>query len=54
MVELMMETKESFLEFGGHEMAGGFTVVNEKIHFLEKDLSASYIQIKKGQSLKNL
>ncbi|MFA5999755.1 MAG: single-stranded-DNA-specific exonuclease RecJ [Candidatus Paceibacterota bacterium] len=52
-VELMTETRESFLEFGGHEMAGGFTVVNEKIHFLEKDLSTSYIKIQEGQSLKN-
>lgn len=47
MVELMMQTKDSFLEFGGHEMAGGFTVVNEKIHFLEKDLSSSYSKVKK-------
>ncbi len=46
-VELMMETKDSFLEFGGHEMAGGFTIVNEKIHFLEKDLSLSYEKVKK-------
>jgi len=46
-VELMRETRESFLEFGGHEMAGGFTVVNEKIHFLEKDLSFSYERVKR-------
>ena len=46
-VELMTETRESFLEFGGHEMAGGFTVLNEKIHFLEKDLSISYEKVKR-------
>lgn len=46
-VELMRETRESFLEYGGHEMAGGFTVVNEKIHFLEKDLSLSYEKVKR-------
>jgi len=35
-VELMTETREFFMEFGGHEFAGGFTVQNEKIHFLEE------------------
>ena len=46
-VELMTEAKESFLEFGGHEMAGGFTVHTDKIHFLEKSLSESYGKLKK-------
>ena len=44
-VELMTETSESFLEFGGHELAGGFTVHSEKIHFLEEALSASFHKI---------
>ncbi len=44
-VELMTETKESFLEFGGHELAGGFSVHNEKIHFLEEALSSSFKKI---------
>ena len=44
-VELMTETSESFLEFGGHELAGGFTVRSEKIHFLEEALSASFHKI---------
>lgn len=46
-VELMMETSEYFLDYGGHELAGGFTVHNEKIHFLEEALSVSYIKIKR-------
>jgi single-stranded-DNA-specific exonuclease len=46
-VELMTATNESFLEFGGHELAGGFTVHNEKIHFLEEALSISFLKIKR-------
>ena len=47
-VELMTETCESFLEFGGHELAGGFTAHNEKIHFLEEALSLSFNKIRKS------
>ncbi len=46
-VELMTETRESFLDFGGHELAGGFSVHHEKIHFLEEELSASFHKVKK-------
>lgn len=46
-VELMTETRESFLEFGGHELAGGFTVHSEKIHFLEDALSFSFNKVKR-------
>ncbi len=53
-VELMTETKEYFLEFGGHELAGGFTVHTDKVHFLEEALSNSWIEIQKGQSSANL
>jgi len=49
-VELMRETSESFLDFGGHELAGGFTVHNEKIHFLEGALCLNF---KKITTLKN-
>ncbi len=44
-VELMTETSESFLDFGGHELAGGFAVHSDKIHFLEEALSASYLKL---------
>ena len=46
-VELMTETRESFLEFGGHELAGGFTVHTGKIHFLEEALSMSFHKVKR-------
>jgi single-stranded-DNA-specific exonuclease len=48
-VELMTETKESFVEFGGHELAGGFTVHGEKIHFLEDELSLSFHKVKRDK-----
>ena len=44
-VELMTENREHFIDFGGHELAGGFTVENEKIHFLEEVLSNSLKKI---------
>jgi len=49
-VELMAESKESFLEFGGHELAGGFTVHNDKIHFLEEVLSLSFDKVKRDKT----
>ena len=45
-VELMSATRESFLDFGGHENAGGFTAQNDKIHFLEEALSANFKKMK--------
>lgn len=53
-VELMTETKESFLEFGGHELAGGFTVHAEKIHFLEDELSTSFHKVKRDTEIKEV
>ena len=46
-VELMTETREYFIDFGGHELAGGFTVHGEKIHFLEEALSLSFSKVKR-------
>lgn len=53
-VELMTATRESFLEFGGHELAGGFTAVMEKIHFLEEALSSSYSKVKREKKMEAL
>ncbi len=49
-VELMGATSGSFLEHGGHELAGGFTVHHDKIHFLEEALSDSFHKIKKEKT----
>ncbi len=50
LVELMTETSEFFMEFGGHEFAGGFTVHNDKIHFLEDALSNSFKKVKREKT----
>ncbi|MEI8270976.1 MAG: single-stranded-DNA-specific exonuclease RecJ, partial [bacterium] len=44
-VELMTHNKDAFLEYGGHELAGGFTVHNDKVHFLEDVLSESFSKL---------
>jgi len=46
-VELMTATSDSFLEYGGHELAGGFTVHDDKIHFLEELLSKTFHEVKR-------
>lgn len=50
-VELMTHAKEYFLEFGGHELAGGFAVHHEKIHFLEEALSVSFKEVQKERDI---
>lgn len=46
-VEMMGEASEFFSDFGGHELAGGFTVHAEKIHFLEEKLNKIFPKIKR-------
>ena len=41
-MELMTEAREVFVEFGGHSLSGGFTVVEEKIHILEEELDRAF------------
>ncbi len=45
-VELMGSVDGHFIEFGGHEGAGGFSVHNDKIHFLEDALIESFAKVK--------
>lgn len=50
LVDLMSALPEnSLLEFGGHEMAGGFSVSKEEIHFLEERLQVAYEKIPKKE-----
>ena len=44
-VELMAESRESFIDFGGHKFAGGFSVDQEHIHHLEEKLIEAYKKI---------
>ena len=54
LVELMQSLPEgSLLGFGGHEMAGGFSVSHEQIHFLEDKLLKAY-QTGKRPDLKDV
>ncbi len=48
-MELMTATSTSFSSFGGHELAGGFTVHNDQIHFLEEALSLSFKTLERPQ-----
>lgn len=52
LVELMSEMKnEVFIEYGGHSLSGGFSVHNEKIHFLEEELikAIEKLKLKNGE-----
>lgn len=46
-VELMAETKNSFLSFGGHELAGGFSVTHKEVLLLESTLLDAYNRTKR-------
>ncbi len=41
-VELMRALPESFVDVGGHELAGGFSTTDDNIHLLEEKLSEAY------------
>jgi len=45
-VDLMEESREHLLHFGGHKMSGGFAVEQDKIHTLEDALVASYRKLR--------
>lgn len=53
-VELMTATSDSFLEFGGHELAGGFTIQTEKVHHLEEALALSFKKVKREKAADNM
>lgn len=48
--ELMSEVREHFVEFGGHELAGGFTVQPDKVHFLEEALNKAYQKVRREKN----
>jgi len=44
--DLMTEMEEGiFIEFGGHDMSGGFSVIQEQIHLLEDKLQVAYEKV---------
>lgn len=47
-VDLMVSvSQEVFIDVGGHEGAGGFSVSHEKVHTLEEELLAAYEKVEK-------
>lgn len=52
-VVLMESLKDSFVDFGGHELAGGFSVSQKNIHFLEEKLCESFSEHKQESIDKN-
>jgi len=44
-VDLMNESKDVLLQFGGHNQAGGFSVSRDKIHLLEEALTNAFMKI---------
>jgi single-stranded-DNA-specific exonuclease len=44
-LELMRATENTFADFGGHAAAGGFTVLDEAIFFLEDNLVAAHARL---------
>ena len=45
-VRLMESAKDSFIDFGGHELAGGFSLSSDKVHFLEEKLCSTFEEVK--------
>ncbi len=44
-LELMRAAEDTFVEFGGHKAAGGFTVRDDAVFFLEDRLVAAYARL---------
>lgn len=44
-VEIMTYARESFIEYGGHIAAGGFSIKDDMVHTLEQVLTDSYLQL---------
>jgi len=40
-----------FLDVGGHELSGGFSISHEQIHFLEEEIILAYKKIDKKSSM---
>ena len=48
-MELMQATENIFAEFGGHKAAGGFTVLDSEVFFLEDRLVEAYERVVAGK-----
>lgn len=50
-LELMRATEKTFVEFGGHAKAGGFTVQDTAVFFLEDRLVAAHARLMSGKEI---
>ncbi len=48
---LMSEVSESFMEFGGHSFAGGYSLEEEQVHTLEKVLVEAHKKVSKKDNV---
>ena len=47
-VELLSSVTDGFfLDAGGHELSGGFSVSHERVHFLEEEIAAAYAKVRR-------
>jgi ABC-type lipoprotein export system ATPase subunit len=53
-VELMTHATEAFHSFGGHELAGGFVVTHEQVHFLEDALTQAFPKVQREKEILDL
>jgi single-stranded-DNA-specific exonuclease len=53
-LELMQAAENTFVEFGGHAAAGGFTVRDDAIFFLEDKLIEAYARLDKKEILDDI
>ncbi len=49
-VELMTHINTAFMGFGGHELAGGFSVSREEIHFLPERIEKAFHELTRSTS----
>ncbi len=47
---LMMRAEHSFIEYGGHNFAGGFSVAFDSIHTLSRELNSAYQELPKKET----
>ncbi len=50
-VKLMEKCKDIFIDYGGHKGAGGFSVLQDKIHTLEERLNEAYLELIKEEKI---
>lgn len=44
-MKLMEMARDFFADFGGHDMSGGYSIHDDKVHFLEEGLNSAYEKV---------